>query len=126
MIWESIADNNNRQLCHALSINEPDAECICFPGIKYPCSKGRSYQKHIDMKQRFVDHYNPVSNERDSNGKRGNRLGKCPVCDYEVVVAECGLSVLLDTKTINKVVDHMRLRHGIEMGNRFFRDPIAE
>jgi hypothetical protein len=76
MIWESIADNNSRQLCHALFIDEPDAERICFPSIIHPCSGGRPDQNHNDMRQRSVDHYNPLVNERDSSRKRADRLGK--------------------------------------------------
>jgi hypothetical protein len=126
IIREPLSDNNNRQPCHALSIDEPDAESKCFLGITHPYSTGRSYRNHKVMRQRFVGHYKSVINEGDLNGKRANRLGKCPTCNYEAVVAGCGLSVLLDSKTVNKFVDQMRLRHGIEMGRRFSGDPTAE
>jgi hypothetical protein len=78
------------------------------------------------MQRRSIDNYNSLLSECDSNGERVNRLGRCPICNYEVVVAGCGLKVLLDPKTVSKVVGHMRLRYGIEMGKRFPRDRPIE
>jgi len=71
LIRESPADNNSRQLGHALFIDEPDAECIhvCFPGIFKPYIRARFHLNHNDIKQRFIDYYNFVINERDSSCK---------------------------------------------------------
>ena len=116
MGWETIGDNINRQACHSRFVEDPELEeCICFPGILMPCIHGRAHLSHKEVRDEFMRHYNGINDERDDAGKRLNRLGKCPICNYEITTDKGGLRGYVSLEVIKLSVKHMGVRHGIKM-----------